>query len=517
VVTEENVDVNREVSEECGVSIALQRYLEERMVKDLTPEDALSLVKDASDPSRSDFLKQLFINILYDDKRLLERELGISDLDRAFSNQSFIERVAEVAVERARLWPNAPLLRISYKTLRRNDAAKLLKGLNFGLIYGAETILFQDTVLAYQVDEACSRLNGHKVNVIGVHYNWLTDDGKASRGIIVDNSWRVKEVEFEEPVDLNVIQILHLPSEDERETHKRLSTFFSSRGIPQINPFDSSCRADDKFTTHELWSNLKDNLNSPAYALIKKGKSIKEALRVLARFSREISDSREKKTVEVYVQPNTGTEGRMVNMFTLNLSKEPNEWTDVTEHLSRILRVDDALVRERRGNVLFKRPSDPRGLFRYISIRINAAWDGSKFVAESGYAQTSRDASIPVASRSRGGDIISLNDAFKNLYYKVHGKYSKLRIQPSFLSKIKKAVEVAAGGLNIGLNKEDYLKMVGIDILLEVDGGDVKPVLLEANPRPAGLASSVSLEKALSMRPKLMISYALFNYIRSIQ
>ena len=57
--------------------------------------------------------------------------------------------------------------------------------------------------------------------------------------------------------------------------------------------------------------------------------------------------------------------------------------------------------------------------------------------------------------------------------------------------------------------------MVGIDFLLEVEGKDVKPVLLEANPRPAGLTFSVSLNEALNNHPRLMISHAIFNYIRS--
>ena len=499
------------------LSIALQKHLEKRIINGLELREIWDLKREAANPSGSNLLKQRFINILYDDRRLLREKFEKKlDLDKAFSNPRFMERIAEVAVERIRCWPEAPLLRIRPEALSGVEAKRMLQGLNFGIIYGAESILFQDTILAYQTDEACSRLGESKINVLGVHYDWLTDDGRALRSMLVDSSWRVMEVEFEEPVRLSIIQVLHLPSVGEKEIHRKITNLFESLKIPQVNPYGSSQRADDKFLTHRLWSGIDDEIKSPLYALIPRGKSLEEALDLLLSFARKVGEARGRRRVNVFVQPNTGTEGRQVERFTIDTLMEHIEGSgDVANHLATILKGDDALLREERGNVIFKRPSEPSTSFRYISFRVNVAWDGSRFVAESGYAQISEGPSSPVASRSRGGEIISLNEAFKNLYYRDRGGLSRLKPNLNLISMIKRTGEAAAEKLNAELSPEDYLKMVGIDFLLEVEGKDVKPVLLEANPRPAGLTFSVSLNEALNNHPRLMISHAIFNYIRS--
>ena len=504
---------------EGNLSISLQRYLERRIIDDLELREIWALRKEAADPSRSNLLKQRFINILYEDRRLLKERLKQKlELDEAFSNSNFIERIAEVAVERIRCWPEAPFLRIRHKALSDAEAKRTLQGLNFGIIYGAESILLQDTILSYQADEVCSRLGESKINILGVHRDWLTDDGRALRGMLVDDSWRVMEVEFKEPIRLSIIQVLHLPSLGEKEIHKKISNFFESLDIPQVNPYSSSQRADDKFLTHRLWSGGDGEIESPLYTLITRGRNLKEASALLLSFARKISKVRRRRRINVFIQPNTGTEGKYVERFTIDiLMKSIKGNSDIEKHLVSILRCDDVLLREERGNVVFKRPFNPPASFRYISFRVNVAWDGSRFVAESGYAQVSESQSSPVASRGRGGEIMSLNEAFRNLYYRDRGGLSRLKPNPSLLSRIKRVIEAAAEKLNVELSPEDYLKMAGIDFLLEIKDKYVKPILLEANPRPSGLAFSVNLRRALNDSSQLMISHAIFNYIRSIQ
>ena len=121
---------------EGNLSISLQRYLERRIIDDLELREIWALRKEAADPSRSNLLKQRFINILYEDRRLLKERLKQKlELDEAFSNSNFIERIAEVAVERIRCWPEAPFLRIRHKALSDAEAKRTLQGLNFGIIY----------------------------------------------------------------------------------------------------------------------------------------------------------------------------------------------------------------------------------------------------------------------------------------------------------------------------------------------------------------------------------------------
>jgi hypothetical protein len=167
-----------------------------------------------------------------------------------------------------------------------------------------------------------------------------------------------------------------------------------------------------------------------------------------------------------------------------------------------ILTEDDAIVREKRGNVRYSKIStsplsrgdsgDMSCAFLNVAFRINVAWNGSDFVAESGYAQVAGHGRIFPASRGRGGTIVDINEALANLYYPKGEKWIRFIPTDEDIEAIKASAISAAYGLNTGLDVEDCLKHMGIDILLEVEETDeytvnVIPVVLEANPRPAGL------------------------------
>ena len=74
----------------------------------------------------------------------------------------------------------------------------------------------------------------------------------------------------------------------------------------------------------------------------------------------------------------------------------------------------------------------------------------------------------------------------------------------------------AAQALNAGLLESEYLKLLGIDFLLEVDqAGRFSPIALEANPRPAGLAQSWEIPCTVQKTVEPKVTFGLFDFIRS--
>jgi hypothetical protein len=107
-----------------------------------------------------------------------------------FSDEDYLQMVTELVWERLRAGDDAPSLRIDPVPLAINQ---MKKGINFGLVFGTEAILFQETVQALQVDALRAELEDPrddlKVNVLGVHRDWLSKDRKkAEKALIVDDT-----------------------------------------------------------------------------------------------------------------------------------------------------------------------------------------------------------------------------------------------------------------------------------------------------------------------------------------
>jgi len=425
------------------------------------------------------------------------------------SNRAFLNRIAQVACERhnaRRVDQDVPTMIINPMPLTKQQKDELLgHRLNYVLIFGAESIYFQDTVHALAVDGY--RSGG--VNVLGAHIDWISSDGKSiERCLAVDETGLVKEMAFEEPVSIHVVQILHLPLKRERGFHKELSRHFREKGISQINPYDGvSERADDKSWTHMLWKRCGRQIESPECVLITQGSSREEIVEYLRSF---INNTRKSGVV---IQPNKSTEGRKVEKFSL---KAGLELLPIVDYIRKqVLPGDDAIVRELRGNVRYR--NQLSDLFLNVAFRINVAWNGSEFVAESGYAQIAKDEETFPASRGRGGSITDINDAFANLYYLLNEKWNRLIITDEDVTAMKIAAVNAAYGLNAGLGEDNYLKHMGIDVLLEVCESEsstisMLPVVLEANPRPAGLSHSTELTGISGKKPQPRISTEIFGF-----
>jgi len=338
------------------------------------------------------------------------------------------------------------------------------------LVFGAQESTFRDVVLSLQADALSA---GVDISVLGVHEGWLRKD-KVKRALVVDDRGEVVLRDFSPPLGPDYVWVLHLPSVGERELHRSISSVLKE--VPQINPYPASQRADDKAETHRLWHRLP----TPAWKLLERGSpTLEEDLEGFLR-----------KHGRVVVLPNHGTEGRDVECFGAG---DGRLW----EHIGHIMSYDDVLLREERGELRF-------GEVRFC-LRVHVAWDGGRFVAESGFVQVAPSEDFPVASRGRGGRISSLAEVLRNLRFR--GK----RWVPSEedVSLLREVSERAAHALNEGLKEGEMLLFMGLDIVCDLDdGGRLLPVLLEANPRPAGLQHSRSLED-----DELLITSALFRYI----
>lgn len=535
------------------ISVVLTYYLQAHLTG-YTNANALT-----SDPAWAEHVQRAALNGLSASRGRLVREIPVSpevDLRAMLSHRPYLARVAEIALERLRGGPDAPSLRIAPGCLPPTQARRMFgQGLCFGLIYGAETIYMQDTVLALQTDADRSQPSTDPaIHVLGVHKDQLTADMKARRALIVDETAQVSEVCFEEPLALHIVQILHLPRKGEQHIHHRISTQCESLRLPQINPYRTSERADDKEWTHQLWSPLPsglrmvegemwmcrvrppsirnpsgENLPAPLYDRIAQGISeeavIAQVRTFLSRLQRRNNASRlacHRPTIGLVVQPNHGTEGHGVACFEIG----PDEIEQLTGRhpavrylIDELLSEGDALLREERGTLRYRHPEEADKGHRRITLRVHIAWNGSAFVAESGYAQVAPDQETFVASRSRGGIIIGLGLAFSHLYAFDPGEGTErpALLTPDDIARIRAATTRAAYALNRGADPKHVLKFMGIDLALEQSEADhhVTPVLLEANPRPAGLQHAEEIPSTLHQTPAPKVTFGLFTYIRS--
>ena len=427
------------------------------------------------------------------------------DLVRLLRRDAYRTRILDVALERLRIGADAPALRIA------PEAQRCASGdLCFALIYGAETVLFQDTVLALQSDEQAGReAVGRAVTILGVHHTWLDDRMRAWRALVADRPGRVCEVGFRAPQRIDVAEVLHLPREGEIALHRRISAACEDAGIVQVNPYGIAAeRADDKAQACAIWRRM--HVETPAARRVARGGGHREVVTT----ARALLGGRA--ATRLVVQPGHGTEGRLVEAACVNAGDAAfmrGRHPLVVHAAECILPHDDLLIREARGNVRFVVGQERR----HIAFRMNVAWNGTRFVAESGFAQVAPDAATFAASRGRGGQIVTLDEAFRALCCKSDSGWRRFFPTAYDLAAIQEAAICAAVALNTGIPEAAFLKHMGVDIVLEVNLACLTSVVLEANARPAGLASSHEMPHSLSehLRPK--VTAEIFHFIAGLK
>lgn len=407
-----------------------------------------------------------------------------------------------------------------------------MRKINFAVIFGAEEEHFYDTLISLQADaekylnKTFSHSSGassqdflgrseKRIDILGINFRWVKGKSSCQKVFLVRPELKIKKIDFKEPLCLDAVWILHLPEKGERLLHRELSSFFEKSSVFQINPYPAAERADDKFCTYKFWSSADFPL--PSTVLVSQGSPEKE---IKAKIWKFLEKSKKKKNTSFYFQPNKGTEGRDVfriefegNSF--NNDSLERKWEEkIFPLLDNLLKEDNVICREERGNLFyFKENEKEKGLRRFV-LRINVGYDGKDFIAESGFAQIAQDNKSFITSLEKGGEIRGINEVLANLYFLDNGKVSRFIPGHFEIEKMKKVAEVAILSLNKRLKKEGFLNFSGIDLLLEVDEKrNLVVVPLEVNPRPAGLSKAEEIEGISQVRPRAKITAALFELI----
>jgi hypothetical protein len=152
---------------------------------------------------------------------------------------------------------------------------------------------------------------------------------------------------------------------------------------------------------------------------------------------------------------------------------------EMVAHLEALWVQDEVLLQERADELLYRNPQT--GTTHTLALRLNVAAADGCYRAESGYAQVGVRPDRPAAA-SQGGECRALDEVLPHLVRRDNG-------QPVAMSAGAWAEVLAAAEAAAGLFAE--LLLVGIDLVLAIgESGEPVPVLLEANPRPAGLSHS---------------------------
>ena len=292
-----------------------------------------------------------------------------------------------------------------------------------------------------------------------VHDTWLDDDNRVRRAMRYDvDADRLIEGDIAEPGQPERVLLLLGPTQNERVWHQRLDESLRTSGIEVLNPYCAALVADDKWTAYTRW--CATDVTTPETRLITRANddSAEESL----RYVRQLAD-------RVVVKPRYGTAARNVTVTT--------DIEEALDAIRSIVRYDDAIVQPYRNDLRWSSEADTA--FSAV-LRINVVRDARGGLhAESGYNHVAPSADQHVASVARMGHGRSIcRDSLE-----VGGVPITESETLVFESIAEKAVRA--------LIDEETTCLIGVDIVAERDEtGVIRPYVIDANPRPAGLPHS---------------------------
>jgi hypothetical protein len=473
-----------------GLSVALQRWLVGAVEEACGPLPALRSRLQAAEAEERAAARHEVAAALHRaggdlDERLVERLAAdprvaapAGRLERARAQagaggwELWRSRLAQLAFERALGEAVAPELQVELAPLPPGELEQALEGeFTHGVVCG-ELLGFAGELFPLVLDARCQALEDGRtpgVDVLGVHHEWLTDRGDARRAIFFDHRHdALVEAPFLPALPLHGVQFLYLGAEGEQERHERLSARLT--GCVQANPYPAARTADSKWETYRLLRAA--GVPTPATVRIPAGASPEAIAAELSALPAEALAS------GIVVQPDLGTEGCGVAAFPAATGRPASG--PALEHIRRLQRSGDVVVR----SCIPGRRWQSEGLSYSADLRVNVAWDGERYRAESGYLQVAGDAAAFASSVGRGGRIVKLSE----------GALSGMELTAAEQEVALETACAAARALSAGSGPGHRLALVGLDLKLEGEPKRARAWVLDANPRPAGLSHAELFE-----------------------
>lgn len=305
-----------------------------------------------------------------------------------------------------------------------------------------------------------------ELTVVGVHLDWL-EDGRARRVIRFDiTRQQLREISVSGAARLISAQALAL-----NLSHEALDHDLAEALLPEarmLNPCAGAMILDDKVRTASIWRAA--GLSTPAFLALPRARNSQAARDALASF---IATQGKR----IVLKPTDGTEGRHVGIFDF---AQGEQRAAAFRHLDLLLSGGAVLALEERGLLRY---TGEHGPVR-VAVRINVCWDGARAWVESGYAQVAAH-STGIASAGQGGRVLALAELWPRLCRENGQPFAPTRDDwACLLATAREGTTALANSLTSAMPA-----LVGLDLLLDLDEDDhLFPVLLEANPRPAGMA-----------------------------
>lgn len=357
-------------------------------------------------------------------------------------------------------------------------------GWNHGVVFAAAALVTHE--LYALAADACvhdAHSGGPCFRVVGVHGDWLSG-AQAHRVLVLDcDRDRFREASLTTPLELDSAQLTAL-GKRQIERHR---CWASSLPCPIVNPWPAAAAADDKHGAVSLWRDA--GLEVPDGELLHPGD------RVAARGCLD-------KWGEIVVKPNAGSEGECVLYLDAG---DADALSHLDSHLSACWEWGPALVEPRRDRVAWR--NRDTGQLHSLAVRLHVGCGAEGPSTESGYGQLGLDESTP-ATRGGGGMLLPLHTVLQSLVRRDNA--APVEFTAADLDRLRSTSDAAAGVIGgLGLS--------GVDLVLDVSSrGQIVPVLVEINPRPAGLSHSRFLPGCGGNRCEAGVSLAMWEGIAAL-
>ena len=380
------------------------------------------------------------------------------------SDPTYLERLAHLTVERTLVFAAAPRLRLS--PLPDSRLAKgLAESLAVAVVFDYPLAIAHELYPLWTDAFVTGQASGTGAVVVGVHLSWLDGACRARRLITysaADDAFL--EADLTAPLSLDAALLLAQGP----ATHRALSQRLLAAGVPHVNTYAGAAEAaDDKWTCFERWR--QGGVATPPTCLLERGMESGDATAHAASFMATCDECR----AGWFVQPRHGTESEGVDWIA------PGDGAAglAAAALQRIAPGDDAILRPRVGLLRLQGAEGPRA----FDLRLHVCRHAGETRTESGYLICAPTPDEPVSAVSRGASIERLGRlAAPGLCREDNsGRTVAVPWSPADRARTLEMAARAAAALDLDL--------AGVDVKLDLIDGSVQPVVLDANPRPAGL------------------------------